>query len=102
MTDLYCLVQDLETMLSSAERTARPPKPLVAYDYTFGLYGRTLDYPVDVVTITKFPNRAAHAKLLQIVRPAARLSSTAHTHDDRTKKIMREVCYLSSSEWSHL
>ena len=89
-------------MLSSAERSARPPKPLVAYDHTFNLYGRTLDYPVDVVTITEFPNRAAHAKLLQSVRPAARLNSTAHTHDDRTKRIMREVCFLSPSEWSHL
>ena len=81
-------------MLSSAERTARPPKPLVAYDYTFNLYGRTLEHPVDVVTITKFPNRAAHAKLLQSVRPAARLNSTAHTQDDRMKRIMREVCCL--------
>jgi len=89
-------------MLSSAERTARPPKPLVTYDYTFNLYGRTLDYPVDVVTIAKFPNRAAHAKLLQSVRPAARLNSTTHTHDDRTKRIMREVCCISPSEWSHL
>jgi hypothetical protein len=87
-----CTCQDLETMLSSAERTPRPPKPPVLLDILLHQYGNTLNFPVDVVTISQFPRRAPHKKLQQSVKPAAKLISASPTHDDRTKRIMREVC----------
>jgi hypothetical protein len=89
--DLLRTRQDLETMLSSAERTPRLSKRPVLHDITLHQYGNTLDFPVDVVTISQFPHRAPHAKLQQSVQPAAKLTSTGPTHDDRTKRIMREV-----------
>jgi len=80
-------------MLSSAERTPRLSKRPVLHDITLRQYGNTLDFPVDVVTISQFPHRAPHAKLQQSVQPAAKLTSESAgpTHDDRTKRIMREV-----------
>ena len=78
-------------MLSSAERPSRLSKRPVLHDITLRQYGNTLDFPVDVVTISQFPRRAPHAKLQQSVQPAARLTSAGPTHDDRTKRIMREV-----------
>ena len=83
--------QDLETMLSSAERIPRPSKPPVLNDIALRRYGNTLDFPVDIVTISQFPHRAPHEKLQQSVKPAAKLVSASPTHDNRTRKIMREV-----------
>jgi len=78
-------------MLSSAERIPRPPKPLVLNDFALIRYGDLLLFPIDVVTVSQFPRRAAHAKLMESVKPAANLTSVHSTHDDRTKRIMREV-----------
>ena len=78
-------------MLSSAERTPRLSKRPVLNNITLRQYGNTLDFPVDVVTISQFPHRAPHAKLQQSVQPAAKLTSARPTNDDRTKRIMREV-----------
>jgi hypothetical protein len=90
--------QDLETMLSSAERILRPPKPPVLNDISLIRYGDLLRFPIDVVTVSQFPRRAAHAKLKESVRPAANLTSVHSTHDDRTKRIMREVgCHSAIS-----
>ncbi len=83
--------QDLETILSSAERTPRLSKPPVLHDIALRRYGNTLDFPVDVVTISQFPHRAPHKKLQQSVKPAAKSISASPSHDDRTKRIMREV-----------
>jgi len=77
-------------MLSSAERTPRLPKPPVLHDIALRRYGNTLDFPVDIVTISQFPHRAPHVKLQQSVKPA-KLISASPTHDDRTKRIMQEV-----------
>ncbi|KAF8813008.1 hypothetical protein BYT27DRAFT_7181963, partial [Phlegmacium glaucopus] len=82
---------DLETMLSSAERTPRLSKRPVLHGNMLRRYGNTLDFPVDVVTISQFPHRAPHAKLQQSVQPAAKLTSASPTHNDRTKRIMREL-----------
>lgn len=82
---------DLETMLSSAERTPRLSKGPVLHDIALRRYGNTLDFPVDVVTTSRFPHRAPHAKLQQSVQPVAKLTSASPTHDDRTKRIMREL-----------
>jgi hypothetical protein len=79
-------------MLSSAERTPRPPKPPVMHEAAFREYGNSLHFPVDVVTLSQFPHRAAHVKLQQSVKPAANLISAGPTHDQRIKRIMREVC----------
>jgi hypothetical protein len=83
-------------MLSSAERTSRPPEPLVLQDIIFSRYKDTRLFPVDIVTISHFPRRAAHAKLAEKVRPAADLISAVSGHNDRTKRIMREVVLLCS------
>jgi hypothetical protein len=83
-------------MLSSAERILRPPKPPVLTDFALIRYGDLLQFPIDVVTVSKFPRRAAHAKLMESVRPAANLTSDHSTHDDRTKRIMREVSRQSA------
>ena len=100
--DLFVgIFQDLETMLSSAERTLRLSKPLVMHDIALRRYGNTLDYPVDVVTISQFPHRAPHEKLQQSVKPVAKLTSASLTNDGRTKRIMREVGRCCSSR-SHM
>jgi len=84
-------------MLSSAERTPRSPKPPVLHDIGLGQYGNTLHFPIDVVTISQFPRRAEHVKLQESVKPASNLISARPTHDDRTKRIMREVSLLFSA-----
>jgi hypothetical protein len=78
-------------MLSSAERPQSPPKPLVSSRIALLKYGNTREFPVDVVTITKFPHRTAHAKLHERVRPAASLDAAVPLRDDRMKRVMREV-----------
>ena len=78
-------------MLSSAERIIRPPKPPVLGDFALNRYGDLLLFPIDVVTVSQFPRRAAHAKLMERVKPAANLTPVHFAHDDRTKRIMREV-----------
>lgn len=80
-------------MLSSAERTPRPTKPPVMHDTALGLYGNLAHFPIDIVTISKFPHRAPHVKLQQSVKPATNLNSTGPTND-RTKRIMREVGFF--------
>ena len=81
-------------MLHSAERPFRPTMPPVMSDIKLREYGNMLLYPIDVVTVDRFPRRAAHAKLQQSVKPAATSLGEAHSNDDRLKRIMREVGYL--------
>ena len=88
-------------MLSSAERTPRHSKPPVLYDIVLRQYGNTLEYPVDVITISQFPHRAPHEKLQQSVKPVAKLTSASPTHDGRTKRIMREVGHCCSTAPVH-
>jgi hypothetical protein len=78
-------------MLSSAERPPRLPKLPIWHDIALAQYGNITQFPVDVVTISQFPSRAAHIKLQESVKPAANLIPTHPLHDDRTKRIMREV-----------
>jgi hypothetical protein len=78
-------------MLSSAERTPRSPNLPIWHDIALAQYGNITQFPVDVVTISQFPSRAAHIKLQESVKPAANLTSARPIHDDRTKRIMREV-----------
>ena len=79
-------------MLSSAERTPSLPNPPVLHDFTLQRYGNIVAYPVDVVTISQFPHRAPHEKLQQSVKPVKpEVKLASPTHDDRTKRIMREV-----------
>jgi len=92
--------QDLETMLSSAERPPRPPQPPVLHDIMLDQYDAQR-FPVDVVTISQFPHRAAHVKLQQGVKPA-NLVSAGPTHDGRTKRIMREVRYCCLAFQFHI
>lgn len=82
---------DLETMLSSAERPPRPPKPLVNSNYQLSRYGNRWEYPVDIVTVVEFPPRAEHAKINARVRPATLLLSEKPRSDEYTKRIMREL-----------
>jgi hypothetical protein len=85
-------------MLSSAERAPRPPKPPVLLDTELTQYGNTTQFPVDIVTISQFPSRAAHVRIQESVKPAANLASVRPINDDRTKRIMREVSFPSSNE----
>lgn len=78
-------------MLSSAERPTRAAKPPVFSAVSLQDYGDTTLYPIDVVTIDRFPKREEHAKLRDHVKPASASINTAQPSDDRTKRIMREV-----------
>jgi hypothetical protein len=78
-------------MLSSAERTARPTMPLVISHTQLLRYGDRWRYPVDVVTVDQFPQRARHAKLQARVRPVSLLPGGTVYNDDHAKRIMREV-----------
>ena len=78
-------------MLSSAERTSQPPKPLVLYDDQLYHYGNFRNYPTDIITATQFPPRAEHSKLGQSVKPAALMSCSPQRQDDRMKRIFQEV-----------
>jgi hypothetical protein len=62
------------------------------HDFALADLGNTLQFPIDIVTISQFPSRAAHTKLQETVKPAANLTATPG--DDRTKRIMREVGFL--------
>jgi len=78
-------------MLSSAERISRPMKPFVLSDFRLREYASFVNYPVDTVTISQFPARAAHKKLQMSVKPAANMASPTYSYDIRTRRIMREV-----------
>jgi hypothetical protein len=84
-------------MLSSASRVARPTMPLVLSLTQLQRYGDRWIYPVDVVTVDQFPQRARHAKLLAPVRPVSFLLGGGIDKDDHTKRIMREVCKVPNS-----
>ena len=78
-------------MLSSASRVARPTMPPVLSFIQLQRYGDRWSYPVDVVTVDQFPQRARHAKLQAPVRPVSFLIGGGVDNDDHTKRIMREV-----------
>jgi len=80
-------------MLTSSERISRPVEPFVSSDTGFRDYTDFAKHPIDAVTISQFPPRAAHKKLQMSVKPAADVASS-YTYDIRTRRIMREVCNL--------
>lgn len=74
-------------MLNSAER---PPRRFMAAA-ALELYGSTNRYPIDDITLDRFPKRAEHSKLHKSVKPAASSVGMSSTNDERLKRIMREV-----------
>ncbi|KAJ7484167.1 hypothetical protein FB451DRAFT_1169243 [Mycena latifolia] len=83
--------QDLETMLFSGERPLRAAKPLVTSNTQLRTYQRFYSYPIDVITVDKFPPRAEHPLLQQPVKSAASSAGMSGAGDDRMKRIMREI-----------
>ncbi|KAJ7827101.1 hypothetical protein B0H13DRAFT_2439813 [Mycena leptocephala] len=62
---------DLETMLYSGERPPRPRMPFVTSGLQLRSYENLQVYPVDVITVDRFPPRAEHPLLKQPVKSAA-------------------------------
>ncbi|KAL0957929.1 hypothetical protein HGRIS_000110 [Hohenbuehelia grisea] len=86
---------DLETMLFSGERPSRGRLAPVTTDLQLAYFARKDVYPVDIVTVDKFPQRAPHDKMKEIVKPAAKTMMTHNSaKDDRTKRIMKELKVL--------
>ncbi|SJL07961.1 uncharacterized protein ARMOST_11319 [Armillaria ostoyae] len=82
---------DLETMLSSIERPPKPAPPQIRGIWDWNILGNTSLYPIDVVTIDRFPKRADHSKLNENVQPASKSVHTGSSQNDRQKRIMREL-----------
>ncbi|KAF7342761.1 putative bifunctional E2/E3 enzyme [Mycena sanguinolenta] len=87
---------DLETMLYSGDRSPREGEPsvkLVTSPSMLRSYQNLARYPVDLITVDKFPARAAHPLLKKPVKAA--VNSIGMTgpggSDDRMKRIMREI-----------
>ncbi|KAF9060422.1 hypothetical protein BDP27DRAFT_1370544 [Rhodocollybia butyracea] len=84
---------DLETVLNSAERPIQIQKRIFVATKRalIGTYGDTSIYPIDVVTLDKFPKRAEHPALFEKVKPLQLINVTGRGKDDRMKRIMREA-----------
>lgn len=82
---------DLETMLSSIERPPKPAPPQIHGIWDWNILGNTSLYPIDVVTIDRFPKRADHSKLNENVQPASKSVHVSSSQNDRQKRIMREL-----------
>ncbi|KAK0243779.1 hypothetical protein EDD85DRAFT_173202 [Armillaria nabsnona] len=82
---------DLETMLSSIERPPKPAPPQIRGIWDWNILGNTSLYPIDVVTIDRFPKRADHSKLNENVQPASKSVHAGSSQNDRQKRIMREL-----------
>ncbi|KAF7335602.1 putative bifunctional E2/E3 enzyme [Mycena venus] len=82
---------DLETMLYAGERPPRPRMPFVTSDLQLYNYQNIHIYPVDMITVDKFPPRAEHPLLKQPVKSAATSLGITGGGDDRLKRIMREI-----------
>ncbi|KAJ7719267.1 hypothetical protein B0H16DRAFT_407841 [Mycena metata] len=82
---------DLETMLYSGERPSRARKPFVtSYRHLHGYQDMHI-YPVDLITVDKFPPRIEHPLLKQPVKSAANSVGMTAGGDDRMRRIMREI-----------
>ncbi len=84
-------------MLSSIERPPKPAPPQIRGIWDWNILGNTSLYPIDVVTIDRFPKRADHSKLNENVQPASKSVHTGSSQNDRQKRIMREVNFVSPS-----
>ncbi|KAK0457420.1 uncharacterized protein EV420DRAFT_1548064 [Desarmillaria tabescens] len=82
---------DLETMLSSIERPPKPAPPQIHGIWEWNILRNTSLYPIDVVTIDRFPKRADHSKLNENVQPASKSVQAGSSQNDRQKRIMREL-----------
>ncbi|TFK70123.1 hypothetical protein BDN72DRAFT_896704 [Pluteus cervinus] len=82
---------DLETMLNSAERPKISAMPAVWSMQSLRNYASVWRFPVDVVTVDKFPQRAEHPKLRERVSTASMRLTLPLTGDERIKRIMREI-----------
>jgi hypothetical protein len=82
-------------MLYSGERPPRTVKPLVTSDMQLRSYQRFYSYPIDAITVDKFPPRAEHPLLQQPVKSAAKSAGMSGGGDDRMRRIMREVSFPS-------
>ncbi|GLB39236.1 hypothetical protein LshimejAT787_0603980 [Lyophyllum shimeji] len=82
---------DLETMMYSAER---PPRLKAQGGMSRSLYTLSLHaFPIDIVTIDRYPQRAPHPRLQEPVRDVKKATVPAPSND-RTKRIMRELTAL--------
>ncbi|KAJ7230547.1 hypothetical protein GGX14DRAFT_583780 [Mycena pura] len=80
---------DLETMLSSAERPARPVNHAFL---SMPPFGDTFRYPIDIITADQFPQRADHLRLKEHVEPASLTAvKPSSGGTDRMKRIMQEI-----------
>ncbi|KAG6844814.1 hypothetical protein H0H87_003481 [Tephrocybe sp. NHM501043] len=84
---------DLETMMNSAERPTRPKMSGAFSQRRQQINIARNLFPIDVVTVDKFPERAQHPKLaepVKDVKQAAAVSLEA-LNSERTRRIMREL-----------
>ncbi|TFK70120.1 hypothetical protein BDN72DRAFT_795723 [Pluteus cervinus] len=93
---------DLETMLNSAERPKRSVMPTIWSMRGLRDYAAVSKYPVDVVTVDKFPQRAEHPRLKESVSAASKKLTLPLTGDERIKRIMREIQRLVSDPHPHI
>ncbi|KAF8067680.1 hypothetical protein FPV67DRAFT_1669576 [Lyophyllum atratum] len=86
---------DLETMMNSGERSTRPKMrdAFSVYQRGMGTLGTVLQllYPIDAITIDRFPKRAEHPKLQERVKDVKKTRGRGVTSNDRTRRIMREL-----------
>ncbi|KAJ7021307.1 hypothetical protein C8F04DRAFT_1141408 [Mycena alexandri] len=82
---------DLETMLHSGDRPPRARMPFVMSENQLESYQNKHTYPVDLITVDKFPPRAEHPLLKKPVKSAASSMGLVGAGDDRTRRIMREI-----------
>ncbi|KAJ7792463.1 hypothetical protein B0H14DRAFT_167033 [Mycena olivaceomarginata] len=96
---------DLETMLYSGERSPRIGEPFVhqvTSPYLLLSYQNQSLYPIDLITVDKFPPRAAHPLLAAPVKSAAAATSVGMGGDDRMKRIMREIKAVVADPHPHI
>ncbi|KAJ7728334.1 hypothetical protein B0H16DRAFT_242968 [Mycena metata] len=82
---------DLETVLHSGDRPPRARMPFVMSQHQLAAYENQYMYPVDLITVDKFPPRAEHPLLKKPVKSAANSVGFVGAADDRTRRIMREI-----------
>ncbi|KAJ7636569.1 ubiquitin-conjugating enzyme/RWD-like protein [Roridomyces roridus] len=84
---------DLETMLCSAERPPRENEAkaeLLSSRVPLSFYANKHSYPIDPITVDRFPPRALHPRFKQRVKAAEKVTGRVGGND-RVKKIMREI-----------
>lgn len=78
-------------MLNSAERQKRSAMPVVWSPMSLRGYDNTYRFPIDIITVDKFPKREEHPRLKESVSPAIKKINLPLSGDERMKRIMREV-----------